>query len=726
MIAQGAAKRRPGYKVGNLNEALKERNISHVEQFMTQKIHRTAFFCIVTTIVTFNGLVQSSHAAETKEKKSLADVLGPAIKAHRGDVAIAVKHLKTGETFEHNAEEVMPTASLIKFPVMITAYDAVEKGKLDLKEMIELKKEDQVPGSGILTSHFSPGAKISLRDAIHLMIVYSDNTATNLVLDKIGLPATKDLMASLGYPETRINSKVFRRDTSIDPERSNKYSLGSTTARDMVKLAEQLYNKKLVSENASQKMLDHLFACEDKIKVPRKLPPGTRVAHKTGSVNLTRTDAGVMETPSGPIAFCILTNNNQDQRWTDDNEGDLFCAEVGAAIYQYFNIKGDVPAPVARTLQMGADGELVLALQRTLNARLKDSNIGTDGDFGPETEGAVKKLQTQEGLKSTGIVDADTWKALGPLIMEDKPAPEPEVVNAEPSKKEPADSLDGPPFVTAKAWAIVDGNTGEFLAGDNEDEKRDPASTTKIMTGYLVTELAENDPKVLEEVVIFSERADRTSGSTSDVKAGEKLPVGELLYGLMLPSGNDASVSFAEHFGERLADPKEAGGDSVNAYDSFIAAMNHKAEQIGMKSTRFNNPHGLPSEGHQTTARDLAVLAYEAYKLPSFRKLVATPQHGYTLDSVTGYKRNIVWRNTNQLLRTDGYDGIKTGTTGAAGSCLVSTAERESHRLIIAVLGSTSTDARYTDTRNLYRWAWRDLVKLKGEDKATDSVLKAN
>ena len=98
--------------------------------------------------------------------------------------------------------------------------------------------------------------------------------------------------------------------------------------------------------------------------------------------------------------------------------------------------------------------------------------------------------------------------------------------------------------------------------------------------------------------------------------------------------------------------------------------------------------------------------------MPLFRKIVSTPQHGTTVDSVSGYQRNVVWRNTNQLLRIEGYDGIKTGTTGAAGSCLVSTAERDGRRLIVVVLGSTSTDSRYTDTRNLYRWAWKDLVKI--------------
>ena len=158
-----------------------------------------------------------------------------------------------------------------------------------------------------------------------------------------------------------------------------------------------------MSEKASKQMLDHMFACDDKLKVPRSLPAGTRVAHKTGSVNASRTDAGIMETPSGPIAFCILTNKNKDQRWTDDNEGDLFCAEIGSAIYQVLQSEGRS----ARSRRSPArcksapSGELVEALQRTLNARIKPSpGIGTDGDFGPETEGAVKKFQTQEKLEA--------------------------------------------------------------------------------------------------------------------------------------------------------------------------------------------------------------------------------------------------------------------------------------------------------------------------------------
>jgi serine-type D-Ala-D-Ala carboxypeptidase (penicillin-binding protein 5/6) len=684
--------------------------------------------CVVAGLLVLSDCRCGLAAGEAPQKKSLGDVLMPLIKAHQGEVGLAVKHLKTGETYAYHADRAMPTASLIKLPVMITTYEAVENGKLSLDEMIKLKKDDFVQGSGILTAHFSPGDEISLRDAIHLMIVYSDNTATNLVLDKLGLPPTNECMERLGCPDTKINSEVFKGDTSINKERSRKYGLGSTSARDMVKLCELLYEKKLVTPKRCKEMLGHMYACDDKLKVPRLLPPGTRVAHKTGSIDAARTDAGIMETPSGPIAYCILTDKNKDRRWTDDNAGDAFCAEAGAAIYHYFNPKDKRPiALVAQTLKIGASGDMVEALQRTLNARIKPSpKIGVDGDFGPETESTVKAFQKQEKLKPTGIVDIGTWKALGPLLMEDQPVREPAVVNAEKSQKLPPDPLDGPPFVTCKAWAILDGNTGKFLAGDHEDVRRAPASTTKIMTAYLVTSLAEKDPSVLQEIVTFSQRADNTSGSTSDVRAGEKLPVGELMYGMMLPSGNDATVAFAEHFGRRLADEKDKEAHR-DAYDSFISAMNRKAKELGMTRTHFNNPNGLPSPGHLTTARDLARLAYVAFQVPEFRKVVGTVRHGYTLDSVTGYKRNIEWHNTNQLLKIQGYDGIKTGTTNAAGDCLVSTGTRDGHRLIIAVLGATSTEGRYVDSRNLYRWAWTHLEKLGGPDtKTAKAISEAN
>ena len=263
--------------------------------------------------------------------------LRPLIDAHKGEVAISVKHLKTGESFAHRADEPMPTASLIKLPVMVEVYQQAHESKLKLTDPITLKKEDKVPGSGILTTHFSEGASFPLVDAVRLMIAFSDNTATNLVIDKIGLPTTAARMETLGFPNTKLHSKTFKRETSVFPERSEKFGLGSTTANEMVRLLEQLHAGQLVSEDASKAMLEHLKKCDDKDKFPRFLPAGTVIAHKTGSVNESRTDAGIIFSPNGPIVLCVLTAKNEDKSWTTDNAGNRLCAVVAREVFSHFN-----------------------------------------------------------------------------------------------------------------------------------------------------------------------------------------------------------------------------------------------------------------------------------------------------------------------------------------------------------------------------------------------------
>ena len=230
----------------------------------------------------------------------------------------------------------MPTASLIKFPVMIEAYRQAAAKQIDLDAVVVLKKQDKVPGSGVLTYHFTDGATFKLRDAVRLMIAFSDNTATNLVLDAIGIGATAATMEKLGYPNTKIHAKVFRRDTSVFPERSKQFGLGSTTADEMIRLCEAVYRHQLVSPAACDEMLAHLRACEDKDKLPRFLPPGTKVAFKTGSLDDTRTAAGIIEWPKGPVAVCVLTCDNEDKRWVADNAGNRLCADIARAVYDHF------------------------------------------------------------------------------------------------------------------------------------------------------------------------------------------------------------------------------------------------------------------------------------------------------------------------------------------------------------------------------------------------------
>jgi beta-lactamase class A len=289
------------------------------------------------------GMLMGAHhsltAGEAEPKPgtpSLESRLAPLIAAHKGKVAVAVKHLGTGESFEHHAADVMPTASLIKFPVMIETYRQAAARQVDLDAVVVLKKKDKVPGSGVLTDHFTEGATFKLRDAVHLMIAFSDNTATNLVLDAVGIGATAATMEKLGYPNTKIHAKVFRRDTSVFPDRSKQYGLGSTTALEMIKLCEAVYRRQLVSPQACAEMLGHLRACEDKEKLPRFLPPEIKVAFKTGSLDDTRTAAGIIEWPNGPVAVCVLSCDNDDKRWVADNAGNRLCADIARAVYDHF------------------------------------------------------------------------------------------------------------------------------------------------------------------------------------------------------------------------------------------------------------------------------------------------------------------------------------------------------------------------------------------------------
>ena len=151
-------------------------------------------------------------------EKDLEARVAPLVKEHKGKVAVAVKNLKTGEEFYLNADERMPTASLIKLPIMVETFWQADEGKVKLDTTLTLKKDDKVQGSGILTDHFSDGATFPLKDAVRLMIVFSDNTATNLVLDQIGIPSTNARMEKLGLKNTQINAKVFRATRRIDPD----------------------------------------------------------------------------------------------------------------------------------------------------------------------------------------------------------------------------------------------------------------------------------------------------------------------------------------------------------------------------------------------------------------------------------------------------------------------------------------------------------------------------
>ncbi len=364
-------------------------------------------------------------------------------------------------------------------------------------------------------------------------------------------------------------------------------------------------------------------------------------------------------------------------------------------------------AKAEQTLKPGDNGPAVEDLQRRLNAELSPSpSLDIDGAYGDATRAAVSRFQRSQGLEPTGTADALTRRRLGLAPIPVPAVPAPEVVNGQVRPRRPADSLDGPPFVTAKAWVVIDGRTGEVLGGEHESEPLPMASTTKIMTALVALRICEQTPAKLDEIITFSERADRTGGSTAGVHSGEKLPVRELMYGLLLPSGNDAAVAIGEHFGARMASETDQP-----PLARFIAEMNRVADELGLRETRFANTNGLPAEGHRSSTRDLAALARHALALPFFAQVVSTSRRGCTLVDSEGRKRNVVWTNTNRLLDTEGYDGVKTGTTTAAGACLVASGRRDGDHRIVVVLGATSSDGRYADARNIFRWAWQQRAR---------------
>jgi D-alanyl-D-alanine carboxypeptidase len=590
---------------------------------------------------------------------SLAERIQPLIDSHEGVVSVAVRHLDPekqfpgGATFNHRADEPMPTASLIKFPVMIETYRQAGAGRVDLAQPVILRDADKVPGSGILTTHFSAGASFPLRDAMHLMIAFSDNTGTNLVLDQIGLDATAKYMDELGCPNTKIHSKVYKRETSVFPERSKEFGLGSTTAGEMLRLLDLLQQRKLVSPEASDAMKVHLLACDDKKKFPRLLPAAVKVAHKTGSVDAIRTDAGIIDSPAGPIALCVMTKNNKDQRWTDDNAGDVLCARIALAVYEHFN-------PVAPS----QPGKEKTGLERPRQIQLAGASSGGDEVDEAESETTLPELQ-------------------------------------------PRDPLSGAPFTASRVWAVADAKSGKIVWESHSSDTCDTASTTKIMTAYVVLKLAEENPQVLDEPVVFSDRADKTAGSSSGVQVGERIPVRELLYGLLLPSGNDAAVALAEHFGSRF-DPASQKAGQADPVTRFVAEMNRTAAKLKLTETKYQNPNGLPEKGHVSSARDLVRLTWHAAQLPLFRDYVSSRLHESHPITRDGSQRPVVWKTTNRLLAITGYTGVKTGYTRAAGSCLVSTGERGRDSLIVVVLGAPSAAAAVADSRNLYRFAWRE------------------
>lgn len=279
---------------------------------------------------------------------------------------------------------------------------------------------------------------------------------------------------------------------------------------------------------------------------------------------------------------------------------------------------------------------------------------------------------------------------------------------AAPLRAEPM-IIPAAPTINASSYLVMDFASGHLLVEENIDKRLPPASLTKIMTTYVVANEIKNGNLDLKDEVLVSEKAWRTQGSRMFIEVGTRVTVDELLNGVIIQSGNDASVALAEHI---------SGTEEV-----FADLMTQHAKRLGMTNTNFTNSTGLPDENHYTTARDLAILA---------RAYINDLPENYKRHSIKEYTYNdIKQQNRNKLLwRDSSVDGMKTGHTEAAGYCLVTSAERDGMRLISVVMGSEGANARAKASQALLNYSYRFYESHKlysaGEKVTSVPVWKAD
>ena len=243
------------------------------------------------------------------------------------------------------------------------------------------------------------------------------------------------------------------------------------------------------------------------------------------------------------------------------------------------------------------------------------------------------------------------------------------------------------PDVNSRACVVIDRKTNSVLFGKNENSKKKMASTTKIMTATIIIEKCN-----LTDTIEISKKAAGTGGSRLGLKTGDKITVLDLLYGLMLRSGNDAAVALAEY----------AGGD----INGFAELMNAKALELGLTNTHFETPHGLDSNEHYTTAYELALLSNYALNNPTFAKIVGTKNYTITIN---GSPKDL--SNTNELLgNMEGVYGIKTGFTNGANRCLVTACKKNNMDIICVVLGADTKKFRTIDSIKLINYVFNNFV----------------
>ena len=273
-------------------------------------------------------------SAAAQAQTNLDDQVKPIVASFKGKVSLFAKNLDTGETYALNADERVRTASTIKIAVMIEAFARVAEGKAKWTDEVVLTKEKKVSGSGIL-NELSDGLRLTFRDAVNLMMMLSDNTATNLVLDVLTTDAVNARMESLGFKNIKIMRKVGSGGDSTagkDPE-NKKYGLGMATPREMVLVMEKLERGEVLSPALSKEMIDLMKREQGRNAIGRSLWD-TPMASKYGALDRLRSAVGILYTKNGKIAMAISSDDMPDVMWSVDNPAYLLMSRLSAVLVE--------------------------------------------------------------------------------------------------------------------------------------------------------------------------------------------------------------------------------------------------------------------------------------------------------------------------------------------------------------------------------------------------------
>ena len=318
----------------SLSSAVSRRRAASLAGAAFVVLSGTATGCVGAQASGSAGRAQAAVAAPAAmrtraDSAALRRTLDSLATTHHGIVGYAVRNLDTGERLSRLGDDPFPTASLIKVPILVALYDRVAKGEIALETPIRVAKVDKVPGAGQL-QFFHDDHEVTVADAARLMITISDNTATNVLLDKVPMRKVWDKMEALGLPRTKVHSKTFQRFTSVAVDSSVKYGLGVTTPNEMAQLFALLADGRAVSPAADSAMLDLLADNEDQALLQRFVD-GVRAPHKTGATDQVRTECTLWYLQTRVVA-CVLTRENADTRWVLDSEPQVTMARMGGAI----------------------------------------------------------------------------------------------------------------------------------------------------------------------------------------------------------------------------------------------------------------------------------------------------------------------------------------------------------------------------------------------------------